>query len=938
MVLTILAERAMMRNRDFLGYRAVLVLMLTAGCGGGGETAGNDAEMTVIIGDVVADTAVDVGDTGADADSDAGLDTVPDLPVDSVTDTLDAQDIPDTSDTSDMKQLDLLKDAGPDVLDGGDAGDVGDAAEVDSPDQVCTPYTCEDLGNECGGPYDDGCGDTFNCGECTEFSNSVCDDGQCVCTPYTCQDFGNELGQWDDGCGGSIDCGEFSIILLPDTQYYTDKMSDNADNTYYKQTQWIVDKQAEFDIRFVIHLGDITNHNLVNEWVIADKAHKKLDTAGIPYSMVPGNHDYLPKAPAMRSQTKMNDYFGPERFQGKPWYGGSYGSRNDNNYTLFEVEQMKFLVLSVEYAPRKDVMCWANDLIGSYPDRRVIIVTHCYLTHGGFYASNCADYYDIPGSNGLTVWDELAGRHSNVFMVVCGHVGDSEYVPRTGNNGNTVHQMLVDYQFEAACSGGSCDDHCRSGSYTGNGWLRRLVYSLEEKKIHAKTYTVETGNQSVFPQGVDQLFCSPLNVHGENHYDQDPYEDDHNYSFDFDMTSPLPPYQYDDLNSKTFKDRTVNSNGAGDQLKPSVAMNENGDIVVVWEDDSDDSDGSGNHDILARGFQPGGCESFDDIFANGDVTEGQQDSPSAAMDSQGNFVVVWRDDNDGNGIGQIYARGFNFDGSEKFGLMTVNSDPGGRQRNPVVAMEPAGDFVVVWEDDSDDSDGSGNYDIFARGFHPDGTERFHDTVVNQTTDGQQLDPDVAMNSGGSFVVTWEDDIGDDGYYQIYARGFNADGTGKFDAMTVNSIYHGQQYSPAIAMDSAGGFVVVWEDDLDKDDEFQVLARGFDSNGLETFSDTTVNTIPGGQHLAPDIVMDSVGNFVVTWEDDSDDNGWFQIRARGFDLFGTEEFSPITINSDNTGQQYQPSIGMDAEGDCVVAWEDDMDKNDWYQILARGIEW
>lgn len=861
----------MMRNRDMLAFGAVLALMLAAGCGGNGETAGHDGETAMVVGDVDADAVVDAGDVEPDG-VDAGVDVGPDLPLDSATDALDAGQ----------------PDAGPDGTDGGDAG------EVDGPDPGCTPYTCED--------------------------------------------FGDEPGQWDDGCGGTIDCGEFSIILLPDTQYYTSKLPDHAENTYYKQTQWIVDKLAEFDIRFVIHLGDITNHNIDAQWIIADKAHEKLDEAGIPYSMVPGNHDYLPKAPSMRSQTKLNDYFGPERFEGKPWYGGSYDGGNENNYTLFEVGPVKFLVLSVEYAPRKDVTCWANDLIGSHPDRRVIIVTHCYLTHDGAYNTNCAEKYDIPGGEGPTVWDELAARHSNVFMVVCGHVGDSEYVPRPGNNGNTVHQMLVDYQFETGCGGGSCDDHCHVGYYTGNGWLRRLVFSLEDKEIHARTYTAETGNQSMFPQGVDQFFCSPVNTHGEVNYDQWPYEDDHDYSFDYDMTSPLPLYQYDDLDSRVFKDRTVNSVGAGDQLKPSVAMNGDGGLVVVWEDDSDDSDGNGNHDILARGFHPGGCGSFGDIVVNGDVTEGQQDSPSVAMDSTGNFVVVWRDDQDGNGIGQIHARGFHFDGSGRFGPLTVNSESGGRQRNPVVAMEPGGSFVVVWEDDSDDSDGSGNYDVFARGFHADGTGRFPDTVVNQTTDGQQLDPDVAMNPGGGFVVAWEDDKDGNGTFQILARGFNADGTGKFDAMTVNSNNQGQQYSPAAAMDPAGGFVVVWEDDQDKDDAFQVLARGFDSNGLETFSDIAINTVPGGQHLAPAIDMDPVGNFVVTWEDDSDDNGSFQIRARGFDLFGTEEFSPITVNHDSQGQQLKPVIAVDAAGDCVVVWEDDMDKNGLFQILARGVEW
>ncbi len=475
------------------------------------------------------------------------------------------------------------------------------------------------------------------------------------------------------------------------------------------------------------------------------------------------------------------------------------------------------------------------------------------------------------------------------------------------------------------------------GTSTGNGWLRRLIFVPQENKIYARTHTVETGNQSIFPQGVETLFCSQVNMNDHNEYDQDPSGLDHNFSFDYDLTSALPQYEYDDMNSKKFNDRTVNSVGAGDQLKPSLAMNSTGDFVIVWEDDSDSSDGSGNFDIVARGFQPGGCESFHDVIANGSVTSGQQNTPGVAMDSNGNFVVVWRDDNDGNGIGQIYARGFNSSGSQSFSLMTVNSQNSGQQQNPAVAMDPNGNFVVVWEDDSDSSDGSGNYDIFARGFHPDGTEKFHDMLVNDIADGQQNTPSVAMDSDGNFVVVWRDDNDGNGIGQIYARGFNSLGSQSFARMTVNSVSSGQQQNPSVVMGSDGGFVVVWEDDSDSSGNYDIFARGFNSNGLERFSDITVNPSPGGQHLAPAIASSSSAGFVVTWEDDTDANGSYQIKARGFDSNGAELIPAFTVNSNSDGQQLKPNIAMDSAGNFVIAWQDDMDGNNYYQILARGLD-
>ena len=86
-----------------------------------------------------------------------------------------------------------------------------------------------------------------------------------------------------------------------------------------------------------VHLGDVTNNNTVEQWTIADKAHAMLDAAGMPYSMVPGNHDYKSSGDYTRFDTLYGDYFGPDRFAGRAWCCGSMDSKNLNNYTFFGV-------------------------------------------------------------------------------------------------------------------------------------------------------------------------------------------------------------------------------------------------------------------------------------------------------------------------------------------------------------------------------------------------------------------------------------------------------------------------------------------------------------------------------------------------------------------------------------------------------------------------
>ncbi len=788
----------------------------------------------------------------------------------------------------------------------------------------CAPAGAE----ECYGNGIRTCGE-YDADPCDEWSaTEPCDDGL-VCDPATVTCVESEVELPDP----------FSIVLLPDTQYYAEKLADDPDNTYYLQTQWIVDHQAAEDIRAAVHLGDITDNNTPDEWAIASAAHATLDAAGIPYSVLPGNHDFLDGGDFGRGDTLMGDYFGEGRFSGQSWYGGAFSASNTNNYITFAVDELRFLVLSLEYAPRKDPLCWAEDVIAAHPDHRVIVATHCHQTHGGGYTTSCPKSdYTTTGRPPQAVWDELLARHSTIFMVVAGHVGDSEIRAQTGNTGHTVHEMLVDYQFEAGCDealASSCTEHCRTGHYTGNGWLRLLTVDPVAGLIHASTLTVEDGNTDLFPGGQPVLYCSPLfdpgfpNPSGDDWYDQDPLDPDHHFDFPLLLGTP-PVYTYDDLGLRAFHDRTVNSTASGDQDRPAIALSGDGSFVAAWEDDSSAADGADNLDVLIRGFVPGGCEGFSDLSADVD-TAGDQREPALAADASGNFVVTWADDTDGNGVYQIRARGFAPDGSERFAEFTVNSVATGQQRDPAIAMAPDGRFAIAWEDDPQND---GDSQILVRGFAADGTELFADRSVHDEDQGDRVNPSLGMDGGGNLVVTWQDDGDGNGYDQIHARGFDAAGDEWFPRVTVNSVSDGQQRNPSVGVDDAGGFVVAWQDDPGNDGDYDIMARSFAAGGTPQTEWTVAS---GGQRRDPAVSMAPGGAFAITWEDDGDGNGAYQIKAASWTSGGVAWHAEATVNHESAGQQTNPAVGLADDGTLVVLWTDDMDGNDVGQILGAGVD-
>ncbi len=52
---------------------------------------------------------------------------------------------------------------------------------------------------------------------------------------------------------------DFTIIALPDTQYYSENVGGTRAAIYTAQTDWIVSQKDYLNIAFVMHLGDVTN-------------------------------------------------------------------------------------------------------------------------------------------------------------------------------------------------------------------------------------------------------------------------------------------------------------------------------------------------------------------------------------------------------------------------------------------------------------------------------------------------------------------------------------------------------------------------------------------------------------------------------------------------------------------------------------------------------
>jgi hypothetical protein len=129
-----------------------------------------------------------------------------------------------------------------------------------------------------------------------------------------------------------------------------------------------------------------------------------------------------------------------------------------------------------------------------------------------------------------------------------------------------------------------------------------------------------------------------------------------------------------------------------------------------------------------------------------------------AADGTGNFVVVWNSLGQDGASAGVFARRFDAAGCPSAAKLQVNAVTTGAQNRPSVAVDAAGEFVIVWDtfDYNRPATTSSAGATTARLFVPLGGE----FQVNTTTAGNRLNAAVAMTAGGSFVVVWVGSHGD----------------------------------------------------------------------------------------------------------------------------------------------------------------------------------
>jgi hypothetical protein len=378
----------------------------------------------------------------------------------------------------------------------------------------------------------------------------------------------------------------------------------------------------------------------------------------------------------------------------------------------------------------------------------------------------------------------------------------------------------------------------------------------------------------------------------------------------------------------------ANSVSTGDQDNPAVATNRNGRVAVVWEDDRDATDpADDNHtEVYLRTFQYGSPVFEKKLSAGGTAGKNWKHlSPDVGLDDNGNAVVVWADDPDGNGSFNVVYRVVSPTGTV-LASGQANANAAGNQIRPKVAVDPDGTpagpsavaFTVAWEDIQ-----GTKATIRAAGWTS-ATTKAYEVTASQTT-GAHHRPDLGVSASGDATVVWEEDSDGNGYDNIgLVRLAKANGAVTVSRRSANVNGGGQQIRPSVAENFNGDFVVAWQSDHTGANG--IWARSFTDTALARTDEVEASADP--QAALPAVGLDDQATVLVGWTTGAVD-GW--LRGLNPDGTDTGRLAAQELTQTTTGRQDQYAVAVSAYGEVSVCYTDDADGNGMDQVvLGTGI--
>ncbi len=311
----------------------------------------------------------------------------------------------------------------------------------------------------------------------------------------------------------------------------------------------------------------------------------------------------------------------------------------------------------------------------------------------------------------------------------------------------------------------------------------------------------------------------------------------------------------------------LNTNAAG---APSLALDSSGNPVVAWQED----DGSGiSSNIYVKRWNGSSWVEFSSTSTPLDVTPNKNaKSPSLALDSSGTPVVAWSEANTGTPSKlNIIVKRWN---SATSAWLQIGSSPNINNNNdaesPSLALESNGNPVVAWREFSASGVNNINVKRWNSTFSlwvPFGSSSNLDINTLKGVDSLSL----VLDSSGNPIVAWSE-VGATNF-NIYVKRWNSTitppdweqvgGVGVASSLNFNPAENAK--SPSLALDSSGNPVVAWHEQK-AGEGTNIYVRRWNGALWGQVGSTPLDVTLTQGVESPSLALDSSDNPFVAWSE------------------------------------------------------------------------
>ena len=302
-----------------------------------------------------------------------------------------------------------------------------------------------------------------------------------------------------------------------------------------------------------------------------------------------------------------------------------------------------------------------------------------------------------------------------------------------------------------------------------------------------------------------------------------------------------------------------------------------------------------------------------DLFAAGSMAGS---SPRIAVDPSGNIMAVWVQ-SDGT-FQNIYANRYVV--GSGWGIATLLEASEMPADSPQIVADSNGNFIAVWRQAWKLVNGD-RYGIYANRYVAGTGWGTATTVYVDTTRGDVTangDPKIAVDLNGNAVVVWSVYDWSWNHTSVRANRYVA-GTGWSGVTNLSTESVQSAYSPNVALDSNGNAIAVWSQDTDANNPVKGIRadRYTVGTGWGTpapIEPTTIAVTRTGS--APQIAFDANGNAIAVWYQYGKPGIYANRYVAGAGWGAAETIvDPSISNYIDQGVQ----LAIDKNGNAIAVW-------------------